>query len=86
METWTYPDTTGWNEYPFNFDGYNFVSKVAPNADIMPQIKRVGIHNFIDMNIQALSELIGVGRTLSEIKENLAFINQGGIEAVIELA
>lgn len=85
MNNWQYPDTTGWNEWQFQFDGHNFVSKVSPTADMMTSIRLAGDQAFIGMNIQCLTELIGLGKTLSEIKNELTYINQGGINAVIEL-
>lgn len=85
MNNWKYPDTAGWKEWRFDFDGHEFVSKVNPDSDMATQINFVGDNRFISMNKDALVEMLGFGLTETQIKDTLAFINEGALNAVIEL-
>jgi hypothetical protein len=79
-------DTNGWNEFPFSAQGYNFISKVAPNSPFMSQIARLPKGIFEQMNKSAIADLVGTGLTRDEVLNKLSFINEGGTHAVVELA
>ena len=86
METVTKPDGTKYAIYPFEFDGYKFISRVLVDSEIHKKIVNVPEHYFALMNVDCLAELVGTGKSLSEIKARLYEINKGGSSAIIELA
>jgi hypothetical protein len=86
MNNWTYPDTTGWNEFPFEANGNTYVSKVKPDGSIGLRLQFVPNDVFVSMNKSAVLDLIGDGLTRAEILERLAEVNLNAYEAVIELA
>lgn len=79
-------NTEGWNEFPFEVNGVNYISKVAKNSPFMKQISKLPAGVFERMNEGAVRELVGVNLTKSQIIEKLATVNAGGSHAVIELA
>jgi hypothetical protein len=86
METRIKDDGTKFAIYPFEFDGHKFISRVLFNSEIHKKVTNVPEHYFALMNQQCLSELMGEGKSLDEIKARLYEINKGGSSALIELA
>lgn len=73
-------------EYEFQFNGFNFVSRVDVEGDMYQRIKRIPESMFIEMNIQALSGLFnGVPMTIDSIQERLEIVNENGTQAFIVL-
>lgn len=85
METVVKEDGTKFELYPFEFDGYKFISRVLVDSSIHQRVKNVPEHYFALMNQQCLSELMGTGLTLEQVKAKLYEINRGGHHAIIEL-
>jgi hypothetical protein len=79
-------NTTGWNEFPFEAQGYNFISKIAPTSPFMRQIKNLPAGVFESMNKSAVVDLVGVNLTREQIISKLSEINENASHAVIELA
>ena len=71
--------------YPFEYDGHAFISRVLVDSDIYNSLIKVGKDVFIQMNVDCLTELMGTGLTLNEIKARLYDLNKSGSEAFIEL-
>ncbi len=73
--------------FPFTHKGINFVSKIAETSRFLPQIMLMG-EAFIQMNRQAVDELINIEETtsLEELQAVIAHINDGGTEMFLELA
>ena len=78
-------NTNGWNSYPFEVEGINFISKVSPTSPFMPRIAMLPEGAFIAMNKSAVLDLIGKGLSREEIAQELYRINADGSHAVIEL-
>jgi hypothetical protein len=78
-------NTTGWNSFPFEVDGINFVSKVSPESPFMAKIKMLPSGAFEAMNKSAVLDCVGKGLSREQIAEKLYFINAGGSHAVLEL-
>lgn len=86
--TWTYPDTTGWYELPFQVGEYKFVSKLDKQQSLYPQVmQKFGEAVFTKMNIDFIQFEMAEEQavTSSDIRDMLAKINAGASEAVIEL-
>ena len=79
-------NTNGWAEFPFEVNGVNFISKVAPNSPFMARIPFLPEGTFESMNAAAVIDLIGKGLSRAEIVQELYRINEGGSHAVLELA
>ena len=79
-------DTTEWLEFPFSAYGNNYISKIAPFSPFLKQISKLPEGMFEKMNIDAITELVGVNLTYSEIVDRLKEINESSTHAVIELA
>ncbi len=79
-------DTTGWNEFPFEVEGVNYVSKVANNSPFMARIKFLPAGVFESMNSNAVADLVGTGLTREQIIAKLNDVNAEASHAVIELA
>lgn len=75
-----------YREYEFNFNGFNFVSVVDIEGDMYKRIKTLPESLFIQMNLEALTEMLkNTPMTLPAIKERLVEINAGGTQAFITL-
>lgn len=73
-------------EYYFNFNGFNFVSSVDVMSPMYQSVKRVPESVFIQMNLEALTELLAnTPMTISAIQERLDEMNAGGTQAFISL-
>lgn len=81
-------DTTNWAQFPLTINGVNFVSKVDTNGSMYNQIKVLPAGIFDTMNRGAVIDIIGDPSKLShdELVSELARINEGASQAVIELA
>lgn len=74
-------------EYEFRFNGFNFVSSVDVMSSMYQRIKTMPESLFVEMNLQALSELLAdTPLSVSEIQKRLDTINAGGSYAFISLA
>ena len=90
MSDYVMPDTTTnkWESYPFTVDGVNFVSKIRKGSDFAKRLLFVPNEVFAQMNIDAIRSMIGSVSTMtrSEIISELARVNHGGQNAILELA
>ncbi len=79
--------TINFVEFPFTYQGVNFVSKIAENNRYLPQIMMMG-EDFIKMNIEAIQEIIPnlVSISIDELNARIDEINAGGTEMFLELA
>lgn len=80
------PDTTGWNEFPFEYQGVKYISKIAPHSPFVSRIASLPAGVFDTMNRQAIAELVGTTSTRAEIAEKLAKVNENATHAVVALA
>ena len=80
---------TNFKDYPFNFKGVNFISKVDTTHPIYGAISKLSEQEFVNLNSMALSELLaGVEISLDnlqEIQDGLNRLNDGGSYALILL-
>ena len=80
---------TNFRNYPFTFQGLNFVSKVDTTHPIYNAISKLSEQEFVNINSMALSEyLAGVEISLDnlqEIQDELNKLNDGGSYAFISL-
>ena len=73
-------------EYYFNFNGFNFVSSVDVMSPMYKTIKTMPESLFIQMNLEALTELLAnTPMTVSAIQERLVEMNAGATQAFISL-
>ena len=73
-------------EYYFEFNGFNFVSSVDVMGNMYKSIKKLSEQEFIQMNLQALSELLAnTPMNREAILERLEEMNAGGSQAFISL-
>lgn len=73
-------------EYEFEFRGFNFVSSVDVESKMYQSIKKLPEGVFVQMNLQALTELLAdTPMNLSAIDKRLEEMNKGGSYAFIEL-
>jgi hypothetical protein len=81
-------DTTNWVSYPFSVNDFNFISKIDPTGDMYPRVLGVGVEVFIEMNKDAILELVGnpLMMTIDELQAKLDFVNEGATQAFICLA
>lgn len=86
MEMGMKEDGTKYAIYPFEFDGYKFISRVLVDSDLYKKVSNVPEHYFALMNEQCLQELVGTGLNLEQVKAKLYEINRGAGHAYIELA
>lgn len=80
---------TQFKDYPFNFQGVNFISKVDTTHPIYNAVSKLTEQEFVNLNSMALSELLaGVEistSNLQEIQDLLNTLNEGGSYAYISL-
>ena len=86
MEMGIKEDSTKFAIYPFEFDGYKFISRVLVDSDLYKKVSNVPEYYFALMNEQCLRELMGEGKSLDQVKARLYEINKGAGHAYIELA
>jgi hypothetical protein len=79
-------DTTGWNAFPFEVDGVNFVSKISPTSPFMSKIKMLPAGVFEEMNRSAVLEIVGKNLSREYMISKLYHVNENASHAVIELA
>lgn len=78
---------TEYKDFPFTANGINFVSRVYLHSPFLPQIEQLPAGVFSQMNIQAVNDLLSVGKsyTIEEIQAELDRVNAGGSHAFILL-
>lgn len=79
--------TTTYTDYPFTVNGVNFISRIYSNYPQLKTIQRLPKDEFIKMNVDAITQLIGDASlfTRDELLNELARINEGGTTAFILL-
>jgi hypothetical protein len=80
-------NATKFVEFPFEYKGKKFVSKIAETNRFLPKILVMG-DAFITMNKSAIDECMVIDENSSDeyIISQLAEINAGGTEMFLELA
>ena len=78
-------DTTGWNAYPFTYEGIEFVSLVSPESPLLGRILALPAGMFESINRNAIADLIGDTLTREHIVEKLTEINENASHAILEL-
>jgi len=78
---------TTYTDYKFSVDGVNFVSRIYSNSPFRAQIESLPAGAFAQLNIQALTEIIGNASLLThdELLQELDRVNAGGSHAFILL-
>lgn len=77
---------TMYREYEFQFNGFNFVSRVDVQGSMYQTIKTLPEGLFVEMNLQALNSLFAnTPMTIESIKERLIEINENATQAFILL-
>lgn len=76
-----------YKDFPFNIDGVKFVSRVYLDSPLLSRIEGLPAGVFVELNIQALTELVGNASLLTndELLVALEKINDGGTHAFIML-
>ena len=79
--------TTTYTDFPFTANGVNFVSRIYSNSPFLSTVERMPAGDFAELNIQALTEIIGDASLLThdELLEELDRVNEGGTHAFILL-
>jgi hypothetical protein len=79
-------NTVAFAIFPFEYKGYQFISKVAETSRFLPQIISIK-DEFITMNKCAIDECMPDLEDMSwaSIEKQVAFINEGGTEMFLEL-
>ena len=78
---------TNYTDYPFTSNGVNFISRIDANSPFADTLAKLPAQVVIDMNIQAVTEMIGDASkfTTAELLEELERVNAGGTHAFILL-
>jgi len=80
---------TNFKNYPFNFKGINFISKVDTTHPIYNAISKLSEQEFVNINSMALSEYLSDVEisldNLQQIQDELNKLNDGGSYAFIAL-
>lgn len=77
---------TMFREYYFDFNGFTFVSSVDVESQMYQSIKKLPEGTFIQMNLQALTELLAnTPMEVNAIRNRLEKMNEGGSFAFISL-
>jgi hypothetical protein len=78
---------TTYTDFPFTANGINFISRIHANSPFLSQIKSLPEGIFTQMNIQAVEDLLTIGKTytLDEVQAELDRVNEGGTHAFILL-
>jgi hypothetical protein len=76
-----------YTDYKFTTQGVNFISRVYNNSPMATRIAELPAGAFVELNIQALNELIGNASVLThnELIKELEQINAGGSTAFLML-
>jgi len=76
-----------YTDYPFTSNGVNFISRILDNSPFLGMIKKMPADVFTQMNIQAVTELIGDVSLLStaELLAELERVNEGATHSFILL-
>ena len=76
-----------YTDYPFTSNGVNFISRIDANSPFAGTLAKLPAQVVIDMNIQAVTEMIGDASkfTTAELLEELERVNDGGTHAFILL-
>ena len=76
-----------YTDFPFTVNGVNFISRVYSHSDLLSTILSLPEGVFVQMNTQAVSEIIGDPSKLStaELLDELERVNEGGSHAFILL-
>ena len=79
--------TPTYTDYPFTSNGVKFVSRVFADSPFANTIANLPTIVFQDMNMQAITEIIGDASLLSreELLEELERVNAGGTHAFVML-
>ena len=79
--------TTEYTDFPFTVDGVNYVSRLYSHSPFLPQVQKLPAGVFESMNMQAVKEMLSVGKTytLLEIEAELERVNAGGSHAFLLL-
>ena len=79
--------TSTYQDFPFTAYGVKFISRVDKGSALYPRINSLPSGLFTQMNINAVSEIIGDASLLTreELLEELARVNDGGSYAFILL-
>lgn len=78
---------TTYTDYPFTVNGINFISRVVKDSPMGMRISMIPESIFAEMNIQAVTEIIGNASLLTrdELIAELERVNAGGTQAFILL-
>ena len=77
---------TMFREYYFEFNGFTFVSSVDVESKMYQSIKKLPEGVFVQMNLQALTELLAdTPMEINAIRNRLEKMNEGGTQAFISL-
>ena len=78
---------TNYKDYPFVVDGVKFISRIDANSPFAGSLAKLPTQVVADLNIQAVSELIGNASLLTrdELLAELDKVNDGGTHAFILL-
>lgn len=76
-----------YTDFPFTSNGVKFVSRIYNDSQFLPQILGLPAGVFAQLNIQAVTEIIGDASLLthSELVKELERVNAGGTQAFILL-
>ena len=76
-----------YTDYPFTANGINFVSRIADNSPFVGMLKKVPAEVFQQMNIEAITEIIGDASllTTAELLAELERVNEGATHSWILL-
>ena len=76
-----------YTDYPFTTNGVKFISRINSNSPFAGRIAMLPIQVINDMNIQAVTQMIGDASKFSrkELLAELERVNEGGTHAFILL-
>ena len=76
-----------YTDFPFTVNGVNFISRVYSHSDLLSTILSLPEGIFVQMNTEAVTEIIGDPSKLSttELLDELERVNEGGSHAFILL-
>lgn len=79
--------TTNYTDYKFSANGVKFISRINADSPNVPYISRLPEEVFIQLNIEAVTELIGDASLLThdELVSELERINEGATHSFILL-
>lgn len=78
---------TNYKDYPFTVNGVKFISRINANSPFAGSLAKLPSQVVTDMNIQAVTELIGDASLLThnELLDELERVNDGATHAFILL-